>query len=123
MRDDTRTMLRVIDAVAWPALLAVPVMREPHFGPIHAFVLTALLIFALRKLGWALDGERPESDVRVTVFTLNPVALVMLAVAKAFGRREGRYSYTTVTLLVCVLVYLAAGLIANWDEVAARLFG
>lgn len=104
MNNGINTRLAVLDALGWPIGIAVVlvVRADFHLDAAHGVAFLILTIWAMRKLGWALDGYREEDWV---VNPINPFALV-------FGlllRQNGPYSYTTTTLLVWFGSLLALG--------------
>lgn len=108
------TRLAVIDALGWPIGLAVFMLSQSsEIGGIHGLVLVVLAIWALRKLGWALDGYREPSNDRLVAFNpINPISWFLVGALFFLGRKEGPYSYTTTTLLVWGLAFTAmAGVI------------
>jgi hypothetical protein len=89
------TRLAVLDALGWPIGIAAFLIIQSDYqvGGAHGMAFLVLGIWAMRKLGWALDGYREEDWV---VNPLNPFALLMALLL----RQEGWYSYTTTTVLV-----------------------
>jgi hypothetical protein len=94
MNHPINTRLAVLDALGWPIGVAVFVLSlGDGIGTLHGIALLILTIWALRKLGWALDGYREETWF---VNPANPVSLLLVLLL----RQEGPYSYTTTTLIV-----------------------
>lgn len=111
MTSNINTRLAVLDALAYPIGLAVFVLSQgDQIGGAHGLALVGLGIWAVRKLGWALDGYREPAGERWIAFNpFNPVSVALAGVLVFLGPKSGPYSYTTTTLLVWALAFLAFG--------------
>ncbi|WP_028998980.1 hypothetical protein [Azohydromonas australica] len=94
MNTGINTRLAVLDALGWPIGIALWLIVQSDFqiGGAHGMAFLFLGIWAMRKLGWALDGYRDE----VWAVSMNPIVLALGLLL----RQEGWYSYTTTTVLL-----------------------
>lgn len=102
MNTGINTRLAVMDALGWPIGIAIFLVVASDFqvGGAHGMAFLFLGIWAMRKLGWALDGYREEDWF---VNPTNPVSLLLALIL----RQEGWYSYTTTTVLVWFIAIFA----------------
>jgi hypothetical protein len=116
MNDRINTRLAVIDALAWPVLIAayLVVQSDYEVGGLHGLAFVVLGIWAMRKVGWALDGYREPEGERWTTFNpFNPVSVILAGMCIFLGPKAGQYSYTTTTLIVWWLAFMAFGAVVK----------
>lgn len=73
-----RSILAVVDALVWPALIVAAVLKAPATGLVGAFLIVLAATVALRRTFVALTANH---RYRFTTWKLGFIALAILAVA------------------------------------------